>query len=66
MFEAALDLPEEILKVGVYDTVPSNRSDLLAHTRDFIADQLGGSVLFFPRADFPDLIGELTATMFDH
>jgi hypothetical protein len=64
LFEAALDLPENVVKLGIYEEVPPSRSSLVEQTRDFIADRLSGSVQLHPRDDFSTVIASLTRTIF--
>ena len=58
--EAALDLPEAVQKIAIYDLVPEDRMPLLEQTRLFIAERLDGAVQLRPRAEFPELIAELS------
>lgn len=61
-----LDLPREVVKLGIYDAVPAGREALLEGTRQFINDNLGGSVELHPRTDFPSVVSTLTDTLFGH
>jgi Protein of unknown function (DUF3037) len=63
LVEAALDLPEAVQKIALYDLVPDDRMPLLEQTRLFIDERLDGAVQLRPRAEFPELIAELSLTV---
>lgn len=63
LFEAALDLPEEVIKLGIFDAIPASRQTLLDSTREFIDAQLGGRVRLVGRSEFPAAIEGLAGAV---
>ncbi|HEV8282241.1 MAG TPA: DUF3037 domain-containing protein [Candidatus Limnocylindrales bacterium] len=59
LVEAALDLPESVQKIAIYDLVPRDRLPLLQQSRQFIKERFGDSVQLRARAEFATVVGEL-------
>jgi len=63
LVEAALDLPERVTKLGLFDAVPPDRQPLLDQTREFLDERLDGLVQLQSRDTFPDVVAELARTI---
>jgi hypothetical protein len=63
--DAALDLPQAVLKFGIYDDPPAHRADLLESTSTFFRGlSRGHRVELYPRRDFEALIERVAPVLF--
>jgi hypothetical protein len=60
LFEAALDLPSDVIKLGLYEDVPAGRVALLDQTRQFIEAHFDASVSLVGRANFETVVAKLS------
>lgn len=64
LVDAALDLPDDVLKLALFDRVPPSRAALFEKTREFFAERLDKDVRLHSREDFPEVAMGLTDTLF--